>query len=213
MPDVFGQETPQEAVARVKGAFGRQNRNFQNSGAANSDGAQVGQALVNIFAPTAKKFLDTRRDRKSTAERIAATQGISLEEASALAKQQVPFGHSEVRVAGMKRKVATEAEELIAQLTPSVGPELAQASGMILQARKLRELGFNSEATKMTLAAGKIRQAEELRVAELENLKSRTRSSSIAADAAEAGIEFIGETDFSKLTNQAEVLRAERRRN
>ena len=208
MPDTFGQETPQEAIARVRGAFSAQNARFQNSNAANQKGARAGQALANIFGGVTKKFLDTRRDRKSEAERLVQTTGVSVQEAREMAKKGVPFGHSEVRRATQFKKAASDANDLVAELTAAVGPELARASGMLMQARNLREMGFAQEATNMTLEAGKIRQAEEARLLGIEETKAKLAQTRQSTRESEVRVEDRFETDFTKLTENAEILRA-----
>ena len=208
MPDTFGQETPQEAIARVRGAFAAQNARFQNSNAANQKGARAGQALANIFGGVTKKFLDTRRDRKSETQRLVETQGISVQEAREQAKQGVPFGHSEVRRANQFKAVASDANKLVDSLAGVVGPELARASGMLMQARNLREMGFAQEATNMTLEAGKIRQAEEARLLGIEETKAKLAQTRQSTRESEVRVEDRYETDFTKLTENAEILQA-----
>jgi len=210
MPDAFGQETPQEAIARVQGSFRQQNQRFQNSAAFSSKGAQAGQALANIFGGVTKQFIDTRRDRKSEAARLAAEQGISQEEARDLAKQNIPFGHSEVRQAKTFKRLSEEADQHTADLTTGgVNPEIARASGMIMLASKLRAQGFSSEASKMTQQAMEVKRAEETRLFELDNLRQRTAASRASELSSLASANQAGETNFTKLVNRSELLQTQ----
>lgn len=176
MPDAFGLETPKEAQERVAELFRQQRIDFSSSALAQTTGGRAGQALGQIFGGSIKKFLDTRSARKSEAARLVEETGVSAQEARKLAKSNVAPDFREVRRSKSIEKASLSAQEVVERLTPEVGPVLAQASGMLVMAAELRKLGFASEATSMTQQAIKIRQDEELRIAELDSLRTGTKN-------------------------------------
>ena len=210
MPDAFGNETPQEALGRVRATFRENNQRFQNSGMSNSKGAQAGQALANIFGGITKKALDTRAGRKSEAERLAGF-GLSTVEARELARKNVPFSHKEVQKAKMIKRFSAEADERVEELSNAEGytPELARAGGMLVMASKLREAGFTQEATNMTMQAGQIRTAEQTRIAELENLNARTGASQASTLKTLDDITNANDTQMTRLVESSEILTAQ----
>ncbi len=209
MPDQFGQETPQEAIARVRQSFVDQQVRFAESPLATTSGGQAGQALANIFGGAIKRRLDTRRARQSEAARLVEETGISQQDARELAKQNIPLQHAEVRKASRMSKAAGEARKLIEERTPIDGPVIAQAKGMILQAQKLREMGFHTEASTMTLEAVKIKNNEQERLLEVEKVKAATAASRAATALSTARLNEIGDTPFIDTVQKAEALREE----
>lgn len=209
MPDQFGQETPQEALQRVRASFQTQNKDFWDSNAAASPGMQAGQALTNLFGGVSKKFLETRADRKSETQRLVEQTGLDKETARAIAKQNIPLAHREVRMANRRRQIAKQGNATTEALRSSGENEIyARAVGMIQTAQQLRLNGFESEATQMTNEAIAMRQAEEQRLAEVENLKARTNASRASTRSSHASADQAGETSFTKLVNRSEELQA-----
>ena len=88
MPDSFGFETPQEAIARVRERFSEQQTDLGRTALGSSPGGQAGIALGQIFGPSIRKSLETRSARRSEAERLVRETGLSKQEARARAKQR-----------------------------------------------------------------------------------------------------------------------------
>lgn len=171
MPDAFGNETPQEAIERVRSGFRDANARFQDSAAFASPGAQAGQALANIFGGTIRKSLETRGARSAEEDRLIAA-GMSPGEARETAKKTVTRDFNVVRKAKRMERATQGAQELIERLTQTVGADMARASGMRLAAIELRKQGFATEATKLTIQADEIVKAERERREGLLDAKS-----------------------------------------
>ena len=155
MPDAFGNETPQEVVARIRANRQDAALSFGQTGLGASPGGQAGQSLANIFGGALRKTLDTRSARKDEEVRLIEA-GMSPMEARETAKKTVTRDFTAVRQAKQKQSAMQGANDLIERLTPLVGGDMARASGMRLAAISLREQGFATEATKLTLQADEI---------------------------------------------------------
>ena len=202
MPGTFGFETPQEAQARVAELFRQQRLDFSQSALAQTTGGRAGQALGQIFGGSIRKFLDTRAARKGETQRLIETTGLSVQEARQLAKENVAPDFKEVRKAKKIQTAGISARELIEELAPKVGIKLARASGLVMMAIELRKVGMPDRATELTLEAAEIRQAEELRLAELDGLKARTAGT-------RASTEDVGDTPLTALGEDREELMAQ----
>lgn len=173
---VFGLETPEGALARVKARFAQRRRDFFASNASTDHGRQVGQAFADIFGPAARRALDTSVARKAEQERLISA-GTNPEEARKQAKASIDPQFAEVRRANAMQGLGVEAQGQIDTLLDSgVAPAKAQAVGMLTMARRLEGQGFRQEATQMRLQAGELLQADELREAQLDDLLSTTGS-------------------------------------
>lgn len=215
MPGPFGLDTPQDAEARRQQRTAQQRFAFSRSYQAGSPGASAGQALANIFGGSVRKFLDTRTARKSEEVRLAE-QGLSKQEARELAKKNITPDFAEVRQAKRMQAAGAEGRELVEYLTPQVGSALAQASGMMLTASKLRKLGFGAQATEMTLNAGAIRNQEQARLLGVEKVKAdldktRAETGQKYASTILAGrrAENVGKGESQNLSEEIERLTAE----
>lgn len=209
MPDAYGQETPQEVQARIRQQFRDTNTIVQNSAAWQSPGVQAGNALSMIFGGTIRAGLETRSARKSEAQRLAET-GVSMEEARQMAKQNIPFGTDELRKAKRIQTITKEASaQQEAAISAGENAVYAQADATLILASRLRQQGFHSEATAMTTQAMELRNAEEKRIAEMENLKARTFASNAAGQSSLAGAEQAGQTTFTKLVRAREIVQAQ----
>lgn len=172
--NVFGLETPEGALARVKARFAQRRKDFFASNASTDHGRRVGQAFADIFGPAARRALDTSVARKAEQERLIAA-GTDPEEARKQAKASIDPQFAEVRRATAMQGLGVEAQGQIDTLLDSgVAPAKAQAVGMLTMARRLEGQGFRQEATQMRLQAGELLQADELREAQLDDLLSTT---------------------------------------
>lgn len=207
MPDAFGQETPQEASARVRNTFRKHELQQMERGVQNTSGGRAGLALGQLFGGIGKQLLDTRKDRKSEAVRLAEELGLSANDARMFAKKNIPLGHSEVRQSKKLQTLSKDAIEHTDALKQSgVNPVMAQVSGMFMLASKLRANGFATEASQMSQQAIQMQQGEEQRLAEMDNLLARTDSSRASAASSRASARQAGETNFTKLVNKVEEL-------
>ena len=168
MPNVFGLETPQEVQQRM---LDESRERFLEGQKSESSGARVGASLGAIFGGTIRKSLDTRKARKSEAQRLVESTGMSVSEAREQAKENVPRDFAEVRKAKRVEKAMASAQETLDTLTPVLGVTLATAAAHFTAARQLRELGMRSEAQAMSMKGVELRQEEEIRLIALEDAK------------------------------------------
>ena len=204
MPDQFGFETVREVNQRMRAERAARSQQAIQSG---SEGIQAGQALANIFGGTIRKTLETRGARKTEAERLVSETGMSQVEAREQAKQNISRDFNQVRRAKQIQTAQQASASIVQKLTPIVGAAEAQATAMIDIAAKLRAIpGLETEATRLTIEAGKIREAEELRKLNLSKLKADLRSTEVSTEKTEEEIEQVGKTGIGKLLDEREVL-------
>jgi len=208
MPDQFGQETPQEAVQRVRAGFAQQRAQFNRSALANNKYALLGQSLGNIFGGTIRKSLDTRDARKSEAQRLYDAGGINMKEARAMAKESVPRDFREVRRAKHFKEASSVATNTFAQLKGVIGPVRAQAAADTVYAAKLRSMGYPDDATKLTMRADASLKAEDQADIGRRKLKADLRSSEATADLDELKVRDHGLHPVEQMTATAERLKA-----
>jgi hypothetical protein len=178
MPDAFGFETPEEALARVRDGFAAQNAKIAGMGANATSGQRAGQALANIFGGSVRKALDTRTARKEERQRLMDTQGMSKEEAKEQAKLSVAPQFAEVRKATRLQEITSQGNTIVdALLDQGIPGDRARAVGMFEVAQRLTENGFDNEATQLRLTASELLQAQRVKEAELSNLEARTSAS------------------------------------
>jgi hypothetical protein len=210
MPGQFGEETPQEAVARVSASFAKQRQQFNNSNLAGNQYALLGQSLGNIFGGSIKKTLDTRSARKSEAQRMVEETGMSVQEARAAAKESVPRDFREVRIAKQRRDASKVASRTYDQTAGTIGHARATAAAQTVMAAQLRRQGFPAEATAMTIQADATLKAEELRELGLKSLHANVRTDVANADKAELDRDTHELKDTVPfLTRQVESLTAQ----
>jgi hypothetical protein len=176
MPDIFGNPTPAEQQMAVQAAFRQKQKDFMESNMAASPGAQAGQALANIFAPWVKKTLDTSRARKAEVSRLLQQDSsLTEEEAKELAKERIKPQYAEVRRAERLQKTTQDFTKVQKELTESGAPEaVVEVASRLEIANRLIDQGFVQEGQQLRQQAVELRKAEELRLAELDDLKAGT---------------------------------------
>ena len=199
MPDVVGQPTPQEVLEQIRRGAAESRLAFSETAAGQSKGGQLGTSLGLIFGGTINKALDTRRDRKTEAARLMKEKGLTQEEAKALAKENIGFGFSKVREAQKMQKITTQAQEVMARISPVAGPMRAEAVGKLMVAETMRKLGRTTDATKFSQEAAVLLQIDDARLLEVRKLKSEVRT-------AERKEVLIGATSFRQNQLQRELL-------
>lgn len=199
MPDVFGQETPQEVLARIRTGAVESRLAFSETAAGQSKGGQLGTSLGTIFGPTVSKAFQTRKDRKAETVRLMKDKGLSEEEAKGLAKENIKFGFSEVRQAQRIQKASAEAEKVMSKISPVGGDLKAQAVGLLMMAKELRAAGDSAKAGQMSQEAAKLLQLDEERVLNLRKLKAEVRIE-------EKKVGITGTTSFRQNQLQRELL-------
>ena len=202
MPDVFGQLTPQEVLQKIREGSAASRQAFADTAAGQSKGGQLGTSLGIIFGGTINKALDTRRDRKTEAARLMKENGLTEDEAKKLAKENIGFGFSKVRDAQKMQKITTSAQEVMAKISPQVGPMRAEAVGKLMVAETMRKLGNTAQATKFSQEAAVLLQTDDARLLELRKLKSEVRIS-------ERKEAVVGATSFRQNQLQRENLRGQ----
>lgn len=195
MPDVYGNKTPQEVIQEMQY---NSRKYFQQAQASGSPGVQAGASLAAIFGGPIKKTIDTRQARKAEVTRLMKTQGMSEEQAWEQARATVGREHAEVRKAKVLQQAAGEVPEFIANLPAEVPSDMKNAYGMLFLSDRMRSLGMNTEATNLSVQANELIAKAEQAALERENLKARTRASTVGADLKEAQIPYVGVTDFQK---------------
>ncbi len=199
MPDVFGQETPAEALAKVRLASRDSRAAFSKTAAGQSAGGQAGTSLGAIFGGTISKGLQTHKDRQTEAKRLMTEQGLTQDQAKAQAKKNVSFGFSSVRKAETMQKIMTSAQEVMAKIAPIVGPLRTQAVGKLMVAESLRKVGKKTEAAVMSQEAAVLLMTDDARLVEKRKLKA-------VADLAEKNVGLAGTTGFRQNQLQRELL-------
>lgn len=196
MPDIFGNETPQEVSLRIRQQFAKSDARVPTS-----SGDQAGKALGQLFGRSVRKTLDTRKARQTDAERYAA-EGMSTEDSRKLAKIDNPRQFAEQSKAMKMQKLAASAQETVAELTPTMGPELARAAGHMTFARQLREIGMHDEANKMTLQGAAIRNAENARLLAVDKAKADLSATRANTENKEGATDQQGNTPIGRLLDQ-----------
>lgn len=209
MPDNFGFMTPKEASQAIRDRTAAQRKAFQNSAAASTPGGRVGQALSDLFAPAARKALDTRAARNEFAQKLMDEQGLSKEEARAQAKVEIEPEFAEVRKAKRLQEASSDIQDLISNVAPKIGPERAQAVGMLHMSQRLKGLGMHSEAAQMSMQAAQLMRQGEQQLLERRKLKAEVATDEIGVDQAEADLADTGLTDFTRLQTRRTALEGE----
>ena len=159
MPDIFGNPTPQEVQQeliasqqqRLAALFENAERGQDRGGIA------IGAALGGAF----RKTRDTSKARKSEAERLVEETGMSVAEARAQAKQNVPREFDQVRKAKELRKITGGAEGIIAALEPSMGLRRAQAQTARIMSVRLRLADMPEEANNLITQAALLEEEQD----------------------------------------------------
>ena len=210
MPSEFGFETPQEVLARLRLEDQERRLAFGKTALGQSPGGQVGQSLGSIFGPALRRASETRAFRKSEAQRFVEATGVSQREARQLAKQNIPAEFAQVRQAKDVQKAGQSSvklrDELIRNGTSVVD---AQVAGMFSMASTLRNLGLNDQATELSLQATQIDNAEQLRLAKIEDMKADLNATRANTLNTLDHIANRGETAFTKLVNKQSSLIAQ----
>jgi len=208
MPDIFGQETPLEVLARTRASVQDSRAAFAKTAGGQSSGGQAGLALGAIFGGTIRKTIDTHQARKSEAERLA-DEGFSPKEAREMAKQNVPRATHEMRRAKQLQTAAKEAHESIQKISHTVGAEFATYNAKMQYARKLRTLGMHNEASALSTTARREYNTELARLQGVKDAKAQTAATIARTQKTLAETEQVGVTPISKLLNEKEGLIAQ----
>lgn len=202
MPDQFGNLTPQEVIAGIQQ---RSRQSFAQAQATGGPGAKAGASLAAIFGGPIRTTIDTREARKQEATRLMRVKGISREQAQDEAKQTIGRERTEVRQARRIQDATSEMQEFIAGLDTDIPIGVRQAQGKLFLSNRMRNMGMVTQANALANQAQEDMKAEELRSAELDNLRARTRSSGASADVSEAELPFVGATPFLEDVLQLEL--------
>lgn len=206
MPDAFGNKTPQEVLAGFREENFRRNQLANQSG---STGAQAGQALANIFAPTINKTIDTRAARAAEATRLQKTLGYSKEQADAEARQTIGRDRTEVRQAKSIQEAGSEMQQFMDGLPAAIPSDMRQAQGMLFMSNRLRSLGLTVQANNMAAQASAAITAAEDRALKIKDLKASIRSKDTASEIREAELPFVGATTFLQNVMKKEQIIAQ----
>jgi len=209
MPDSFGQKTPQEVLAAIQANVANSRAAFAKTAAGQSAGGQAGLALAAIFAGPLRKTIDTRRARRSEAERLTEESGMSPKEARAAAKANVPRDFASVRKAKAVQKAMSESQEIIKKQTPIVGVQFATYAGRMNASRALRKLGLDDEATQLSLGARAEFDNELKRLASVKDAKAKTAATVASTEESIARRGQIGVSEISELLNEKESILAQ----
>jgi len=170
MPDIFGNATPQEIQAQEQEKQlllqeqqkKRFNALMQNSSGVGRGGLAIGSALRGAFDTTRA----TSKARDSEEARLVEETGMSVAEARAQAKQNVPRGRQEVESENLRkakelRKLTGGAEGIIDALEPSMGLRRAQAQTARIVSVRMRLADMPEEANKLMTQAALLEEEQD----------------------------------------------------
>lgn len=196
MPDVFGQETPLEASARVRAGAADRRKAFSMSPQGQTQGGQFGSSLGAIFGPALNKFVQTRSARKKAVE-----GGMTEEEA----KKKIPYGYTDVRRAEKAQEFSSDASVLLDALNAKGGNEVFNRSQVMqVIALRLRNAGELKAGQDMKLRSELMVNEEFERLSNLDKISATTDSARERANQLRQDILFKKESEsdtFAQINN------------
>ena len=131
---------------------------------------------------------------------------MSMQEAREAAKENVPRDFSQVRRAKQFEKASTTAQSTFANLEGVLGTERAQAASETVMAHQLRRMGFDTEASAMSMQAADRLKAEDLREINLRKVKAEASGAELDLQNTRDIMANRGKSELQQLVDEREIL-------
>ena len=157
MADIFGFETSEEALSRVRNRFAESRARVSSMGRSATPGQQLGSSLAAIFGPTVQKALDTRTARKEERQRLMDTQGLSEADAKKEAANSIRPEFREVRRAKAFEEIGSTGAAVVDDLITRGVPEMrARATGVVTSAPSISRTRLTTVPTPMLMVTSTV---------------------------------------------------------